>query len=68
MTELLVCGTWRQVLVTITAFTAAHSITLAAASLGVVRIPGGLVEATIALSIVYVVRYPGRYPPPREIA
>ena len=44
----------RQLLVTITAFTIAHSITLALASLDVVRIPGPPVEATIALSIVFV--------------
>jgi hydrogenase/urease accessory protein HupE len=39
---------------TITAFTAAHSITLAAASLGFVTVPQAPVEALIALSIVYV--------------
>lgn len=37
---------------TITAFTVAHSITLALATLGVVRVPGPPVEATIALSIL----------------
>lgn len=44
----------RQLLVTITAFTIAHSITLALATLDVVRVPGPPVEATIALSIVFV--------------
>ena len=44
----------RQLLGTITAFTIAHSITLALATLDVVRIPGPPVEATIALSIVFV--------------
>ena len=44
----------RQLLITITAFTVAHSITLALATLGVVRVPGPPVEATIALSIVFV--------------
>ena len=39
---------------TITAFTLAHSITLAAATLGVVHVPGPPVEAAIALSIVFV--------------
>jgi hypothetical protein len=39
---------------TITAFTVAHSITLAAASLGLVIVPQAPVEALIALSIVYV--------------
>ena len=43
----------RWVLVkTITAFTAAHSITLALATLGVVHVPGRPVEAAIALSIL----------------
>ena len=45
---------WRRVAVTVTAFTIAHSITLAAATLGLVHIPGPPVEATIALSIVLV--------------
>jgi hypothetical protein len=39
---------------TITAFTAAHSLTLAAATLGFVRFPQAPVEAVIALSIVFV--------------
>ena len=39
---------------TITAFTVAHSITLALATLGVVHVPSAPVEATIALSIVFV--------------
>ena len=50
---LLVGGT-RRLFWTITAFTAAHSITLAAASLGVLNVPGPPVEASIALSIVFV--------------
>jgi hydrogenase/urease accessory protein HupE len=45
---------WRRVAVTVTAFTIAHSITLAAATLGYVNVPGPPVEATIALSIVLV--------------
>jgi hydrogenase/urease accessory protein HupE len=39
---------------TITAFTIAHSITLALATLGVVHVPSAPVEAVIALSIVFV--------------
>ena len=39
---------------TITAFTIAHSITLALATLGVVNVPSAPIEATIALSIVFV--------------
>lgn len=50
---LLVRG-WRQVLITITAFTAAHSLTLAAATLGLVHVSQRPVEAVIALSIVLV--------------
>jgi hypothetical protein len=38
----------------ITAFTLAHSITLALAALNIMMLPGRLVEATIALSIAYV--------------
>lgn len=43
---------WRRVAVTVTAFTIAHSITLAAATLGFVNVPRPPVEATIALSIM----------------
>lgn len=50
---LLVDGV-RRLLWTVTAFTLAHSITLAAASLGVLQVPGPPVEACIALSIVFV--------------
>jgi hydrogenase/urease accessory protein HupE len=50
---LLVQGT-RRLFVTITAFTAAHSLTLAGATLGWVHVPGPPVEASIALSIVFV--------------
>ena len=50
---LLVEGT-RRLLMTITAFTAAHSLTLAGATLGWVHVPGPPVEASIALSIVFV--------------
>src|SRR6478672_4713404 len=45
---------WRKLVGTITAFTVAHSITLAAATLGCVHVPSKPVEATIALSIVFV--------------
>ena len=44
----------RRLLLTVTAFTAAHSLTLAGATLGWVRLPGPPVEASIALSIVFV--------------
>jgi hydrogenase/urease accessory protein HupE len=50
---ILVKGT-RRLLWTVTAFTIAHSITLALATLDVITVPGPPVEATIALSIVFV--------------
>ena len=46
-------GGW-QVVKTVTAFTVAHSITLAAATLGLVHVPQRPVEALIALSIAFV--------------
>jgi hydrogenase/urease accessory protein HupE len=45
---------WRRVALTVTAFTVAHSLTLAAATLGFVSVPGPPIEAAIALSIVLV--------------
>lgn len=50
---ILVAGA-RRLVWTITAFTAAHSLTLGAATLGWVHIPAPPVEASIALSIVFV--------------
>ncbi len=50
---LLVKG-WKRILLTVTAFTVAHSITLGAATLGYLNVPGPPVEAAIALSIVLV--------------
>lgn len=46
-------GAWRLVK-TVTAFTVAHSITLALAALGFVHVPPPPIEAVIALSIVFV--------------
>jgi len=51
---IMIAGTWRRILITITGFTVAHSITLALAALDLVRIPVPPVEATIALSIVFL--------------
>lgn len=50
---LIVRGPW-MLLKTITAFTLAHSLTLALATLGLVHVPAAPVEACIALSIVIV--------------
>ncbi len=51
---LLLGGSLARVLQVATAFTLAHSITLALAVLGVVRLPGRVIEPMIALSVVYV--------------
>jgi hydrogenase/urease accessory protein HupE len=51
---MLIAGTGRRILITITGFTIAHSITLALSALGVVRVPVPPVEAAIALSIVFL--------------
>ena len=53
---LLIVRGGRRIVLTITAFTVAHSITLVAATLGWLALPGPPVEATIALSIVFVAR------------
>lgn len=45
---------FRKLIKTITAFTIAHSITLAASSLGWMKLPGPPVESIIALSIVFL--------------
>jgi hypothetical protein len=50
---LLVKG-WRRLVATITGFTVAHSLTLAAATVGWVQVPQAPVEAVIALSIMFV--------------
>ena len=49
---MLIARSWRALLLTITSFTAAHSITLTLATLGFVHVPGPPVEAAIALSIL----------------
>ena len=49
----LVAGRWMLVK-TITAFTVAHSITLAVATFGVVEAPAELVNALVALSILFL--------------
>jgi HupE / UreJ protein len=51
---LLLVRSWGRLVATITAFTLAHSITLALATLGFVHVPPQPVEAAIALSIVFV--------------
>ncbi len=53
---IFIAGTWRRILITITGFTLAHSITLTLAGLELVRLPISPIEATIALSIVFLAR------------
>jgi hydrogenase/urease accessory protein HupE len=51
---LLMGGTLGRLLLIVTGFTLAHSITLSLAALGVVTPPASIIEPAIALSIVYV--------------
>jgi hydrogenase/urease accessory protein HupE len=51
---LLLGGTIRQLLLVVTSFTLAHSITLSLAALNIVSPPARIIEPAIALSIVYV--------------
>jgi len=44
----------KRLVLTVTAFTLAHTLTLAASTLGFVHVPQAPVEATIALSILFV--------------
>lgn len=55
---LLVVGAsgWKRLVGTLTAFTAAHSVTLGLSVMGVVTLPQAPVEATIAASVVLVAR------------
>jgi hypothetical protein len=51
---MIVAGFNRKLLFAVTGFTIAHSVTLALATLGVVKVPVPPVEAVIALSIVFL--------------
>jgi hypothetical protein len=51
---LIIVSGWRKLIATVTAFTVAHSLTLAAATLGWVHVAQAPVEAVIALSILFV--------------
>ena len=51
---LILVNGMRRLVITVTAFTLAHSLTLVGATLGLVQVPGPPVEATIALSIMFV--------------
>jgi hypothetical protein len=54
LVALIVASRLREVVKIVTAFTAAHSITLILAALKIVSLPVRLVECAIALTIVYV--------------
>jgi hydrogenase/urease accessory protein HupE len=51
---LLLGGSLRQLVLVVTAFTAAHSVTLSLAALNVLSPPARIIEPAIALSIIYV--------------
>jgi len=51
---MFIAGTLRRIFITITGFTIAHSLTLVLSALEIVRVPVPPVEATIALSIVFL--------------
>lgn len=51
---LLIVSNFKKLLQTITAFTVAHSITLALSTLGLVHVPSAPTEAVISLSILFL--------------
>lgn len=51
---LIVGNRWGMMVKTVTAFTAAHSLTLAASTLGIVRLPAAPVNVVVALSIFFL--------------
>lgn len=54
LTLVAVVQSWRQLAWVVSSFTAAHSITLALATLGIVRVSGRVVEPLIALTVLVV--------------
>lgn len=49
-----IAGTWKRIVITITGFTLAHSVTLALSALEIVRLPVPPIEAVIALSVLFL--------------
>lgn len=49
-----IAGTWRRIVITVTGFTIAHSLTLALSALKIVALPVPPVEAAIALSVLFL--------------
>ena len=60
----LLAGTARRLLGTVTAFTLGHSVTLTLASLGLVDLPGRLIEVAIAASVLVLAAELARPPAP----
>jgi hypothetical protein len=54
LTLMFVMGSWRRLAVIVTSFTAAHSITLALSTLGLLTVPSAVVEPLIAASVLFV--------------
>ncbi len=54
VTLMLVVHSWKHLAVIVTSFTAAHSLTLAVATLGLVTLPSRIVEPLIALTVLVV--------------
>lgn len=50
---MMIAGTPRRIVMTVTGFTVAHAITLGLSTFGLVSLPSSLVETAIALSIVF---------------
>ncbi len=50
----LLTAAWRPLLLQVTAFTLAHSVTMALATFGLVAVPSAVVEPIVAASIVFV--------------
>ncbi|MDI9245343.1 HupE/UreJ family protein [Marinobacter sp. CHS3-4] len=51
---IFIAGNFRRILITISGFTVAHSLTLVLTTLGLIRLPIAPVEAVIALSILFL--------------
>jgi hypothetical protein len=54
LTLLFGVGSWRRLAAVVTSFTAAHSVTLALSTLGVVTVPPAIIEPLIAVTVLAV--------------
>ena len=57
-----IARTWKRIVITITGFTLAHSVTLALSALDIVRLPVPPIEAVIALSVLFLASEVARGP------